>query len=222
MGVGAVPALGADAHRHPAHRLLGEAQGVDGRRLRVQQAVAQHLAGQVPGQVVRAPPAAGFLVRHDGQGQAARQGADQPGDVEVGEQRGGGAGLHVHGAAAPDPAAVQLAAQRVPRPARAVADGEHVEVAVQHQVPARRGPGHAGDQVRLVRVGRHGAERQPRPVQRPSQQVRAAAGVAGRVAGVDAGEVLQEADQAVAVPLDPAEQRLDRHHAASRSGGLAR
>jgi hypothetical protein len=80
-----------------------------------------------------------------------------------------------------------------------------VEVAVQHQVAARRGAGGGRDEVRVVFLRRDGAEGEAVGVQEARDQRRAGARVARRVRGVDAREVPEEADDAVAVLLDPGE-----------------
>ena len=84
-----------------------------------------------------------LLARHAGDAQAAPQ--PQPGvaDRLGGEQGTAEAALHVHGAAAVDPAVPQ---HRVPgrrRPDGLIADGGHIDVAVEQQVAADavcRGP----------------------------------------------------------------------------------
>ena len=91
---------------------------------------------------------------------------------------------------------------------------------VQHQVaaaPAADG----GDQVGLFGVGRDGADGEPGLLERATDEGGAGACIAGRVAGVDAGEGLEEGNQGGLVLLDPGEQPVGTHAGCNRVGAVA-
>src|SRR5579871_694364 len=89
------------------------------------------------GQVARAPRPEGLLVRHRRQRELAVELGLDLVEVEEGEDRRRGAALHVAGAAAVNLVVDQLAAPRITRPAGAVADREHVDMAIERQMASR-------------------------------------------------------------------------------------
>src|SRR5260370_14566278 len=95
----------------------------------------------------------------------------------------------------------------MPRPGGAIADGNHVEMAVQPQVPAAAGAaGEAGDQIRRGWLRRFGAVRDALGVEELAEQVGCLRGVARRIAGVDAREGAQEVELAVALGAEAVQQ----------------
>lgn len=136
MHIGAVRARRADAEAEPGRGFLAEAHGPGAGRLGVEQAVAEDLVAVMVHQPAGAPLPAGFLVRHDRQGDPAGKVRARLAQGEIGEDHRRRARLHVGGAAAVDAPAVEVAAERIARPALARAGGKDVDMAVQDQMPA--------------------------------------------------------------------------------------
>ena len=103
--------------------------------------------GPVVHRVAGAVGAAGFLVGEEREDDVALGLFAGPGEAAQDGQDHGVHVLHVHGAAAPDQAVLQFAAERVHCPL-VLQGGHHVEVAVDHQgTGGRIFTGHPGDHV---------------------------------------------------------------------------
>ncbi len=192
----------------PQRPLLAEAHAERTRRLAVQERVAVHLR-VVLHQIAGAIGAERLLVRDRGQGQFAFQAVLDAAEVDVGEDRGRGAALHVGDATTIDPAVDQLTAPRVFGPAKAVVgDREHVDVAIEHEVAAGRAAVETGDDVGHFRVWRDDPASKAATLEIGGQEGRHGARIAWRVGALVAHELAQERDELIAVLLDPVEQLL--------------
>ena len=134
--VGAVAARPLDGEPEPEHRLLPEADRPEAARLGVEHAVPEHLVAAALGQPAGPPPPPGLLVRDHGQGDPAGKLVPQAVKVRVREEERDRPAVHVDGPPPVDPAVREVPGERIARPRGAVAGREHVEVPVQHEVPA--------------------------------------------------------------------------------------
>jgi hypothetical protein len=134
------PAL--DRHGRDQRPPAGPPDGQPG-RLGDDHAVAAHAVGDRR----KAAGAGRLLVGHGAHGEVAAQHAE-PGDRLGGDHHGGDAALHVAGAAPVHPAVAEGRAVGRGRPAAARLDVDHVDVAVQDQVPPVPLPGEPGRQLR--------------------------------------------------------------------------
>jgi len=95
------------------------------------------------------------------------------------------------------------AGERVAGPACGIPAREHVDVAVQHEVPARPGEAGGSHEVGHRLLRRDAAIGQPAAVEEVGDERGARARVARRVRRVDARERLEKAHDPVAVGVDP-------------------
>src|SRR6516164_4838504 len=134
--IGAVRASGAHREFEPQRPLLAKAQRPRTARLAIEAAMAKYLR-VVFGEVAGSPGPKRLLVRHRRQCQPPMQFLAQLVEIEKGEDRGRGAAFHVAGAAPVDAAVNQRPAPGVLRPALAVANREHIDMAVEREVAPR-------------------------------------------------------------------------------------
>src|SRR5258708_22399622 len=197
--------FGRRGELEPQRTLLAEAQSPRARRLAVQAAVAEHL-GMVLEQIARAPRPEGLLVRHRRQRQFAVQLGLELAEIEEGEDRRRGAALHVAGAAAEDLVVDQRAAPRILRPAGAVADREHVDVAVEREMATRLAGVEGRNDVGHDLVGRDHAIGYATRIQKLADVRDRLKRVARRIRARAADEVAEEGEQKLAIALDAFEQ----------------
>ena len=131
-------------------------------------------------------------------------------EQRIGEDRGGRPAFHVDGAAPEHRAVDDVARQRVARPQLALARRKDVDMAVEHEVRAGRVKGRGGEDVRHRRLRRHDLVVDALGVEEGGDKSRARLRVARRVVGIDAREVLKEADGLVLHLVDAAEQGVER------------
>jgi hypothetical protein len=127
-------------------------------------------------------------------------------EIEKGEDRGRGAAFHIAGAAPVDAAVDQRPAPWVLRPAIAVADREHVDMAVEREVAARLPGRERRDDVRHRLLWRDHAILDATPVKQPADVSGRRPRIPRRVGARAADEPAQKIDQHVAVALDPLQQ----------------
>ncbi len=200
VGIGAAAALHGDGEAEPQHAFLAEAHGGKAARLAVEHAVARYLPRAVLEQPGGAPLAAGLLVRHHGEGDAAGKLLAQAMEIGEGEQQRRGAAFHVDGAAA-----MQAAVCDVARPgSRCQAARSPTGKTSRWPFSTRWRPGplppsKPAMMLGLSALGAFGAMGDAFLVQKGVEEVGGLARVARRVGGVDAGEAPQEVDLAVAL-----------------------
>src|SRR5207248_449520 len=127
--------------------------------------------------------------------------------------RRGGAAFHIAGAASVDAVADELAAPWVLRPAGAIADREHVDMAIEGEVASGLPRFERRDDVRHDLVRRDDAKFYAMPRQVLADVLRRFARVAGRVGAGAADKAAEEIEQHLSVALDALQQlRLAAFH----------
>src|SRR5262245_24171007 len=110
MGIGTVCPRRAHADLQPERPLFAKADAEGARRLAIEERIAVHLR-MVLHEVARTVGPEGFLVGDGGQRQLAAELLRETIEIDVSENRGGGAGLHVG-----DATAIDLAVHHLPAP----------------------------------------------------------------------------------------------------------